>query len=201
MVRVLARTSVIWPSASCCMTTRVASQAKRRDVSAGTYVPSWRTDWPGASGSASTGASTWTTTWYRSPGVPGSIPWWSAVSATRASPSACCSAMFGGAGSPNGEQPLFGLGCCDSGQRPDLRVRQLTAGESLSQQRQRSQGPCDAHTLARCAAIEPDAPGKPRGAGAKAVTPAPASVELPDQIKQPRAGCVEMRRQFGDLVT
>src|SRR5207249_9796550 len=33
MVRVLAPTSVIWPSASCCMTTRVASQAKRRDVS------------------------------------------------------------------------------------------------------------------------------------------------------------------------
>src|SRR5947207_8308997 len=74
MVRVFAPTSVIWPSASCCMTTRVASQAKRRDVSAGTCVPSSRTDWPGASGSANTGASTWTTTWYRSPGCAGIDP-------------------------------------------------------------------------------------------------------------------------------
>src|SRR5713101_4193266 len=52
-------------------------------------------DWPGASGSASTGASTWTTTWYRSPGAPGSIPEWRAVSASRASASACCWAMVG----------------------------------------------------------------------------------------------------------
>src|SRR3989442_14320604 len=29
------------------------------------------------------------------PGCPGSIPWWSAVSATRASASACCCAMLG----------------------------------------------------------------------------------------------------------
>ena len=54
--------------------------------------------------------------------------------------------------------------------------------------------------LARCAAVEPDAPGKPRGAGAEAVIPAAASVELADQIQQPRAGGVEMRGEFGDLV-
>src|SRR3989449_132936 len=75
------------------MTTRLASHARRRDVSAGTCGPSSRTDWPGKSGSASTGASTWTTTWYRSPGASGSMPWWSAVSASRPSASACCCAM------------------------------------------------------------------------------------------------------------
>ena len=42
--------------------------------SAETWTPSSSTDWPGCSGSASTGASTWTTTWYRSPGAPGSSP-------------------------------------------------------------------------------------------------------------------------------
>src|SRR5439155_10172623 len=77
----------------CRIITRLASHARRCDVSAETCVPSSRRDWPGASGSASTWASTWTTTWYRSPGAPGSIPEWRAVSASRASASACCWAM------------------------------------------------------------------------------------------------------------
>ena len=50
------------------MTTRLASQARRWDVPAGTRTPSSKTDWPGASASARTSASTWTTTWKRSPG-------------------------------------------------------------------------------------------------------------------------------------
>src|SRR5262249_51133965 len=75
---------------SCRITTRLASQARRCDVSAETWLPPSSTDWPGCSGSASTWASTWTTTWYRSPGLPGSRPWWSADSASRAKASACC---------------------------------------------------------------------------------------------------------------
>src|SRR4029453_11589576 len=45
---------------------RLASQAKRRGVSAETCSPLSSMDWPGASGSASAGASTWTTTWMHS---------------------------------------------------------------------------------------------------------------------------------------
>ena len=37
------------PSPSCRMTTRLASQARRRDVSAETWLPSSSTDWPGCS--------------------------------------------------------------------------------------------------------------------------------------------------------
>ena len=44
------------------ITTRLASHARRLDVSAETYRPSSRTDCPGWSGSARTEASTWTTT-------------------------------------------------------------------------------------------------------------------------------------------
>src|SRR5881409_1921101 len=95
MVRVRAPISTTWPWASWRITTRLASHARRRDVSAETCVSSSRMDWPGASVSARTGASTWTTTWYRSPALPGSIPRWSAVSATSAIASACCWAIVG----------------------------------------------------------------------------------------------------------
>ena len=63
IVRVRAPISSSRPSASCSITTRLASHARRRDVSAETRMPSSSTDWPGCSGSASTGASTCTTTW------------------------------------------------------------------------------------------------------------------------------------------
>ena len=39
--------------------------------------------------------------------------------------------VLGGAGPADGEQPLFGLRRRDTGQRTDLRVRQLTSGERL----------------------------------------------------------------------
>jgi hypothetical protein len=47
IVRVRAETSRRRPSASCRITTRLASHARRRDVSAGTRAPSSRTDCPG----------------------------------------------------------------------------------------------------------------------------------------------------------
>jgi hypothetical protein len=42
------------------------------------------------------------------------------------------------------EQPLFGFRCRDSRQRPDLRVRELTAGERLGDPRQHRQRSGDA---------------------------------------------------------
>ena len=47
IVRVRAPTSTVRPSSSCRITTRLASHARRRDVSAGTRAPSSSTDWPG----------------------------------------------------------------------------------------------------------------------------------------------------------
>src|SRR5205814_2719479 len=47
---------------------------------------------------------------------------------------------------------------------------------------------------------EPHAPREPGCAGAEAVVPAAARVELADQVKQVRGGSLDMRRQLGDLV-
>jgi len=54
--------------------------------------------------------------------------------------------------------------------------------------------------LAGRARLEPDAPGQPRRARAKTITPAAAGVELTDEIEQPRGGGIEMRGELGDLV-
>ena len=47
-MRVLAPTSTMRPSGSCCITTRLASHARRCDVPAGTRAPSSKTDWAGS---------------------------------------------------------------------------------------------------------------------------------------------------------
>src|SRR5947207_2941577 len=47
---------------------------------------------------------------------------------------------------------------------------------------------------------EPHAPGEPGGAGAEAVVPAAARVELANEVEQVRGGGVEVRGQLGDLV-
>jgi len=44
--------------------------------------------------------------------------------------------MAGGARTPDGEQALFGLGCGNTRERSHLGVRELAAGECLSQTRQ-----------------------------------------------------------------
>src|SRR3989442_15317611 len=56
MIRVRALISTVRPSASWAITNRLASQARRWDVPAGTCWPSSRTDCRACSGSASTGA-------------------------------------------------------------------------------------------------------------------------------------------------
>jgi hypothetical protein len=55
--------------------------------------------------------------------------------------------------------------------------------------------------LAGGARSEADAPGEPLGAGAEAVGPAAAGVELADEREQAGRRGLEMRRELGDLVT
>src|SRR6266850_163222 len=78
--------------------------------------------------------------------------------------------MLGGAGAPHGEQLLLGLGYSHAGQ------------------------------LAGVAGREPHAPGEPGGTGSKAVVPAGASIELPDEVEKASGGGIEVRRELGDLV-
>ena len=108
--------------------------------------------------------------------------------------------VLGGAGPADGEQPLFGLRRRDTGQRTDLRVRQLTSGERLGEPRQRAERARDPDALAGRAPIEPDAPRQPRGTRAKAGIPAVTGIELADQIQQSRNGGIEVGGQLSDLV-
>src|SRR5438309_10312070 len=55
--------------------------------------------------------------------------------------------------------------------------------------------------LTRRAQIEPHAPRQPLGAGAEAVAPAAARIELADEVEEACGRGVEMSRQLGDLVT
>jgi hypothetical protein len=109
--------------------------------------------------------------------------------------------MLRSAGPANREQSLFGLWSGHPRQRADLGVRQLAARKRLRQSRQRPQCPRHADVLARGTGLEPDAPGQPRSARAKAIAPAAAGIELANEIEQPRSGGVEMGGQLGDLIT
>ena len=55
--------------------------------------------------------------------------------------------------------------------------------------------------LAGGARGQPDAPREPFGAGAEAVAPAAARVELSDQVEQVCGGGIKVRGQLGDLIT
>ena len=107
----------------------------------------------------------------------------------------------GRAGAPHREQPLFGLRRGDAGQGADLGVRQLPAGERLRQPRQRRRGRAPrGPARGRRPRSRPTRQREPLGAGAEAVVPAAAGVELADEVEQARGGGVEVRRQLGDLV-
>jgi hypothetical protein len=108
--------------------------------------------------------------------------------------------VLGGAGAAHGEQPLLGLGCGHAGQLADLGVGEFGAGERPRQERQGGEDAGDADVLSGSAGSEADAPGEPGGAGAEAVCPAAASIELSDEIEKASGGGIEMRRQLGDLV-
>ncbi len=102
--------------------------------------------------------------------------------------------VVGRAGAAHRQQTVLGLGCGDTGQGADLGVRELTARERLGQARERFQGAGDANALAGRPQVEPHAPAEPGGAGAKAGVPAPAGVELTDEIEEACGGGLEVRR-------
>jgi hypothetical protein len=108
--------------------------------------------------------------------------------------------VLGGADLADGEETLFGLGSGDAGQRADLRVRQLAAGERLGEAGQRGERARHTDALASGAELDADAPRQPVGAGAEAGVPAGARVELADEVEQAGGGGVEVSGELGDLV-
>src|SRR2546430_6540623 len=69
-----------------------------------------------------------------------------------------------------------------------------------ARKRQHAERPRHANPLAGGARVEPDAPRQPRGAGAEAVAPAAAEVEVADEIEQPSGRGVVMGGQLGDVI-
>ena len=102
---------------------------------------------------------------------------------------------------PDREQARLRLRRRDARQGADLRVGELAPRHRLGQDRQRPEGTRHPDVLPGGAGGEADAPSEPLGAGAEAVGPAPAGVELTDQREQARRRRLEMRRELGDLVT
>jgi len=104
------------------------------------------------------------------------------------------------AGAPDRQQPLLGLRRRRASQGSHLGVRELAPRKSTSQEREHLQRARHADALTRRAQIEPHAPGEPLGAGAEAVAPAAARIELADEVEEACGRGVEMSRQLGDLV-
>jgi len=102
---------------------------------------------------------------------------------------------------PDGQEPRFGLRSRDSRERADLRVGQLPPGQGGGELGQFAQRPRHADPFPGRPRVEAHAPAEPLCAGAAAVGPAPARVELADQGEEPGGGGVEVSREHGDLVT
>jgi hypothetical protein len=106
------------------------------------------------------------------------------------------------AGVGEGQQPLLGLRRRDPGQRADLGVGQLAAGQGRSDAREAGQRPGHPYAFARGAKIHADPPGQPVGARAGALlTPAASGIEITDEVEQSGARHLDVGRQQGDLVT
>jgi len=108
--------------------------------------------------------------------------------------------MSSGACAAHGEQPRLRLRRRHAGQRADLGVGQLPAGQGLGQKGQRPESTGYTHPLPGRPRIQAHAPGEPFGARAEARVPSAAGVEGADQLEQARGGGVEVRGQLGDLV-
>jgi hypothetical protein len=98
------------------------------------------------------------------------------------------------------QEPGFRLRSGHAGEGTHLGVRHLSAGKGLGEERQRLESPRDPDPFTRRTQIEPHPPGEPRGAGAEARVPTASGIELPDHGEKPRGGGVEVRGQLGDLV-
>jgi hypothetical protein len=83
----------------------------------------------------------------------------------------------GRACAPHGEQASFRLRRGHASEGAHLGVRELPAGEGLSEEGQRPEGARDADPFTSGPQIEPDSPAQPSSAGAEARVPTPACVE------------------------
>ena len=101
---------------------------------------------------------------------------------------------------PTAEQASFRLRRGHAGEGADLGVRELAAGQGLSEERQRPEGARHPDPFTSGPQIEPHSPAQPGGAGAEARVPSAAGVELADQGEETRGRRVEVCGQLGDLV-
>jgi len=100
------------------------------------------------------------------------------------------------------EQLRLGFRVGDAGQRPNLRVRQLSGCERRVHERDLLEPPRDAEVLARRARLERASPGDPLGARAATaeVPPAVSPVELGDELEPPTRSGVQVRGEGEDFV-
>ena len=103
--------------------------------------------------------------------------------------------MGGGAGATHHQQLRFGFRRRHAGQGTDLGVGELPAGKGLGKEGQRRQGASNPNALACRTQVEAYTPGEPLCAGAEAVVPAPAGVEVADEGEEASSGGIEVRRQ------
>ena len=106
----------------------------------------------------------------------------------------------GRAGAPHPQQPLFGLRRGDPSQGSDLGVRDLPAGKSLGQERQRPERARHADLLPGGPHVDLHPPAQPGRAGAESGVPASARIELTDQIEEASGNGLDVRGHLGDLV-
>ncbi len=102
--------------------------------------------------------------------------------------------LGGHAGPRHAQQALFGLRGGDARQGPELGVREFPAREGLGQERQCPQGARHPDPFPGRPRVESHPPAQPGGAGAEPGVPAPARVELADQVQEARGGGLELRR-------
>ena len=108
--------------------------------------------------------------------------------------------VLGRARAPDREEPLLRRRRGDSGERPDLGLRELAVGQRLLQPGEPFESSRDTDALARGTDIETHAVGEPRCTRAEAVVPALADIELTDEIEQARGGGVEVNGEHRDLI-
>jgi hypothetical protein len=193
------------------MTTRLASQATRRDVSAETWLPSSITDWEGSDQqgadlggqpAADDHRAVLVLVHVQPPArvLPRRLPALGLPVQTSPAPHDALD-VSRGARSPDRQQPRLGRRRGHAGQGAHLGVGELSAGQRLGQARQRAERTRDTHPLAGGPEVEAHAPAEPGGARGEAGVPAAARVELADEGEQAGGGGVEVRGQLGDLVT
>ena len=82
----------------------------------------------------------------------------------------------------------------------NLGVREFAPRERLGQGGQRPESACDPDPLPGGAQVEAHPPREPLGAGAEAILPAAADVELADEVEESTGRRLQVSGELGDLV-